>query len=105
MTICCLFHFSQSIIKKLKQLKIINKKFTYRGYKILRNIEILCFIESKNNNTYFKFLKEEIFVNELEKKFMSYFEKYWLKKFYNFFNYSHLIKDIIKLKNLFVNTK
>lgn len=71
----------------------------------MRNIEILCFIDSKNINSYFKFLKEEIFVNELEKKFMSYFEKYWLKKFYNFFNYSHLIKDIIKLKNLFVNTK
>ena len=38
--ICCIFHFSQIILKKLKEFKIIKKKLNKKGYEILRNLEI-----------------------------------------------------------------
>ena len=34
---------------------------------------------------------------------MKYFEKYWLHKKPEIFNYSSLINDIIKCKNYYVN--
>lgn len=43
--ITCLFHFSQSLIKKLKSLKIVKKKMTKRSYEIIRKIKLLYFIE------------------------------------------------------------
>ena len=65
--ITCLFHFSQSLIKKLKYLKIIKKKMTKRSYEILRNIKSLCFIEKYKIKRFFKYLKEEIFTEDKEK--------------------------------------
>ena len=42
--VCCLFHYSQCIIKKMKKLGIMKKSLNRRAYTILRNLELLCFI-------------------------------------------------------------
>lgn len=65
--ICCLFHFSQSIIKKMKELKLIKKKLNVRGYEILRNLEVLCFIKNSKLKEYYEYLAKIINNNEKEK--------------------------------------
>ena len=42
--VCCLFHYSQSIIKKMKKFRIFKKNLNKRAYEILRNLELLCFV-------------------------------------------------------------
>ena len=41
--VSCFFHFSQTVIRKMKQLKIFQKKINKSGYEILINIQIICF--------------------------------------------------------------
>ena len=36
---------------------------------------------------------------------MNYFENTWLKKYKKLFNYSRLLQDTIKYKNLYINNK
>lgn len=36
---------------------------------------------------------------------MLYHENYWLNKDYNIFNYSEIIKDILKIKTKYLNSK
>ena len=38
-----------------------------------------------------------------EKYLMMHIEKYWLKKYKDLYSYGELIKDIIKLKNNYIN--
>ena len=35
--ICCLFHFTQAIIRKMKKYNLVKKHFSKRSYEILRN--------------------------------------------------------------------
>ena len=85
--IYCLFHFNQVIIKNMNKYNLINKKLNRRGVEILRNLELI------------------ININDNEKKFMNYFENTWLKKYKKLFNYSRLLQDTIKYKNLYINNK
>ena len=101
--ITCLFHFGQALFRKLQKLKMITNKLNKRGYEIIKNLEILCFIDKKNITKYFDFLKNHINKSIEEKKIMEYFEKYWLKKYQNLYNYSESTNDIIKCKNYFIN--
>ena len=103
--ICCLFHFSQAIIKNMNKNNLINKKLNKRGVEILRNLEMLCFVDINKINAYFDNLKNIINLNDNEKNFMNYFEKTWLKKYKKLFNYSRLLQDTIKCKNLYINKK
>ena len=57
----CLFYYSQSLVKNLKKYNIMNKNFNKRAYEVLRNYEILAFIDN-------------------EKAFIKYYENTWLKK-------------------------
>ena len=41
----CFFHFVQSIVKKMKEFKIINKQMTRYNFELLKNIEMLCFLK------------------------------------------------------------
>ena len=100
----CLFHLSQNIVRKFKEFKIIKKAFTKRSYEILRNIEILFFIDHKQIKTQFNLIKE-YYKEDNEKNLLLYYENFWLKKDYNLFNYSEIIKDILKIKNLYINKK
>ena len=53
--ICCLFHYAQTILKKMEKLNILSFNMTKRSIEILRNLEILSFLDS---------LKDEISNNE-----------------------------------------
>lgn len=70
----------------------------------MRNLEILSFIDQKQIKIQFKFLKD-YFNDYNEKKFMLYYENFWLKKDYNLFNYSEIIKDILKIENKYIISK
>ena len=61
---------------------------TKRSIEILRNLEILCFINEENISKYFVFLKEKISEDENEKKLMNNMKAYWLKRYKNLFNYA-----------------
>ena len=103
--IYCLFHFNQVIIKNMNKYNLINKKLNRRGVEILRNLELLCFVDINKINVYFEKLENIININDNEKKFMNYFENTWLKKYKKLFNYSRLLQDTIKYKNLYINNK
>ena len=66
--ITCLFHFGQALFRKLQKLKMIKNKLNKRGYEIIKNLEILCFIDKKNITKYFDFLKSHINKSIEEKK-------------------------------------
>ena len=68
-------------------------------------MEILCFINENKVDEYFEFLKKNISIIEKENKFMTYYEKTWLKKYKKMFNYGNLIYYIHKSKNLFIIKK
>lgn len=70
----------------------------------MRNLEILSFIDQKQIKIQFKFLKD-YFNDYNEKKFMLYYENFWLKKDYDLFNYSEIIKDILKIENKYIISK
>ena len=46
----CFFHFAQMIRTKKQKLGLYTKKLSIKDIEIIRNIEILCFIEIKNIN-------------------------------------------------------
>ena len=52
--ICCLFHFSHEIIKNMNKYNLINKKLNRRGVEILRNLELLCFVDINKINVILK---------------------------------------------------
>ena len=59
-----MFHYAQIILKKMKYLNIIKNKMNKRAYEILRNLELLCFVDKKNIIPIFNYFKENIFTNE-----------------------------------------
>ena len=67
--ISCFIHFSQSIFRKLKEYKIIKKSLIKYGYEILRNIEIICFIDPKLIKDYEIFLKKNLKNRKIKKSF------------------------------------
>ena len=87
----------------MKKLNMIKKKLNKRSTEILRNLEILTFIDNKNIPSYFEFLKKVISQTEEEKTLMTYLEKYWYKKYKGLYEYGQIIKDTIKIKNLYVS--
>ena len=103
--ICCLFHYAQTIIKKMEKLNILSFNMTKRSIEILRNLEILCFLDKNRIAKYYNILKDEISNNENEKNLMIHTEKYWLKKYKDLYSYGQLIKDIINLKNNYINNE
>lgn len=60
-----------------------------RGYELLKNIELLCFINNSNLEKHINFLKEKVFIENKENEFIKYFEKVWIKKYKKIFN-NHL---------------
>ena len=64
---------------------------------------MLCFIKKNKIKSYFSKIKENCLINDNEKLFFKYYENTMMKKKFDIFNYSDLISDIIKSKNLFSN--
>ena len=89
----------------MEKLNILSSNMTKRSIEILRNLEILCFLDKNRIAKYYNSLKDEISNNENEKNLMIYIEKYWLKKYKDLYSYGELIKDIINLKNNYINNE
>ena len=56
----CFFHFSQSIIRKLRNIKLLIKKLNKNTFVILNNIQIMSFINPDLVENYIKFLEEKL---------------------------------------------
>ena len=50
--ITCLFHFTQTIIRKFKKYNIIKKSMNKHSYELLRNLELLCFVNPQKVKNY-----------------------------------------------------
>ena len=101
--IFCFFHYSQSIIRKMKSLKIIKNKLTKKGFSILLNIQILSFLKPELIKNYAKFLKNNLKESE-EINLYKYIDNYWLNsKGISFMNYYDYIQknNNYNLKYLF----
>ena len=97
----CFFHFSQALIRKMKQLKIIQKKLNKESFEILLNIQIICFLKDDLINDYLKFLKKSL-KSSKEEKLYNYFENYWIKLLgWQSINYNKFIKMIKEEKGLY----
>ena len=66
----------------MEKLNILSSNMTKRSIEILRNLEILSFLDKNRIAKYYNSLKDEISNNENEKNLMIYIEKYWLPKIY-----------------------
>lgn len=100
----CLFHYAQSIMRKLKAVKLFKKKVNKRSLEWLYNLEILCFLNSDKIENQFNLLKEKT-IGENEKEFIKYYENIWIKKNKNIFNYSEIISNLNKCKNNYIKKK
>jgi hypothetical protein len=65
----CLFHYSQTIMIKFKELKIFKKKLNKKSYELLKNLEILAFIDIDKITLFIEFYKEHIFYQKMKKIF------------------------------------
>ena len=73
--ISCFFHYSQSIVSKMKNLKIINQNLSKKGFTILLNIQILSFLKPELFKKYIDFLEDNL-NEEKEINLFKYFKKY-----------------------------
>jgi len=89
----------------MEKINILSSNMNKRSIEILRNLEILSFLDKNRIAKYYNSLKDEISNNENEKNLMIYIEKYWLKKYKDLYSYGQLIKDIINLKNNYINNE
>lgn len=91
----CLFHFSQMISKKLSKAGMFKKKLNKISLEILRNIELLAFINKdkikKFQDIIIKNLKQYKKLKKL-KKFTKYLKNYIFKLNSNSYNYEKIIK-------------
>lgn len=100
LVIRCFFHFSQSIIRKMKELKIFKQKINKLGFEILLNIQIISFIKPNLITKYLTFLKSNL-KSSNECKLFSYLEKFWIKiNGAESINYYDFIKNIKNEKGL-----
>ena len=68
------------------------KKMNKKLYTILKNIEIICFINFDKVDKYKTFLIENISKKEKYKKLCSYLKNYYFIKINNIYNFSNFIK-------------
>ena len=59
----CNFHFSKAIIAKMKKCGMCKKKLSKINLELLRNIQMLCYLDKNIIKDYIKFLN-----NEFDKK-------------------------------------
>ena len=60
----CLFHYSQSLIRKLKTLNFFKKKINKRTLEQFNYLDILSFMDIDNIEKQLNILKENIFDNK-----------------------------------------
>ena len=95
----CFFHFIKSIREHLKKYTKNKRYLTKINYEILKNIEIICFIEEGKIEGYKRFLIEKLYTLKISNKFINYLKDYWFTKDYNEYNYSKFI-NLYKNNNI-----
>jgi len=88
----CFLHFVQAIVKKMKNLKIIKSRITKYAFEIIKNIELVCFINHEYIKSYIEFLKLKL-KDEKEKLLFQYLNKNWFSKDINTYNYYELFEN------------
>ena len=76
----CLFHLIKAIRDKCKSLGLCNKKLSKEMYAVIKNIEIICFIQKDKIDEYQNFLIDNLKKNKKYTKLVTYLKNYWFKK-------------------------
>ena len=74
----CFFHFVKSIREKLKKTCNNGKYITKNNFVILKNIELLCFINGNRINGYKSFILDKLKEYKINKSFIDYLNKLYL---------------------------
>ena len=60
----CIFHINQAIRNKCNKLGLCKKKLNKELYVVLKNIELICLIDSDNVKKYKEFILENLIKKE-----------------------------------------
>ena len=71
----------------MKKLNITKKRLNKKCYEILKNIEILSFIDKNKLNGYIKFIYNKLEKDNEAKKLIPYLKKNWYDKNPDLYNY------------------
>ena len=92
----CLFHFSQMIAKQLRRNGLFKKKMNKTCIEIIRNLEILTFIEKKTISKYEAIILKELSSIKSLGKFIGYVKNYIFKIINNGYNYDTIITKLVQ---------
>ena len=98
----CFFHFIKAIREKLHKLGLYNKKLNKETFTIIKNIELICFLDIDKVDKFKSFIIETINTKPKYKKFINYLNNYWFKKNNRIYNYSEFFSKY-KNDNLALN--
>ena len=76
----------------MKKLNLTKKRLNQKCYEILKNIEILSFIDKNKLNGYIKFIYNKLEKDNEAKKLIPYLKKNWYDKNPDLYNYSSILK-------------
>ena len=75
----CLFHYSQMIARRLKSVGLFKKKLNKKAIEIIRNLELLVFLDKKNIIDFESIIIKEISKIKNSSKFINYLKTYIFK--------------------------
>ena len=88
----CLFHFLQCLWRKINSLGLRKKEFIKKSKCLIFNIKLLAFIKVEDIEDSFNFIKNsDIFDDDKYTLFFNYFEKNWINKDTDKWNYFYII--------------
>ena len=82
----------------MERLHMANKKFNKSSLEILRNIELLCFINPNNIKKFSEILKNNLNNNQKQRQLYDYIQKNYIIKNTELYNFSFIL-DYAKNKN------
>jgi len=88
--IYCFFHFIKSIRERLRKINFCNRKLNKLSLEIIKNIEVICFINKDKVKSFQDFLLNKLNKYENIKGLINLLENFWFKKPINLYNYSKL---------------
>ena len=95
----CLFHYSQMIARRLKSAGFFKKKLNKKAVEIIRNLELLVFLDKKNIIDFESIIIKEISKIKNSSKFINYLKTYIFKIINNGYNYSKIINEYLEGNN------
>ena len=88
----CFFHYSKMIRGKLAKAGLAKKKLNCKSCEILKNVELLCFLDIKNIKKFQNIIIDNLEKEEKIKPFINYLKNYLFKLNPKIYNYSEIIK-------------